>query len=111
MSTEPPTSLPLSNECAFEAHRRLIADGVLNDGDCSDPYDLSRVTDAFVVKTGSQHAMVDRLPREQFKQAEPNEGHMLAAALLYERALNCVVTLNFDLAMTSALCKLGLRVK
>lgn len=106
-SAEPPTSLPLSRECALEAHRLLRADGVLDENDCSDPTDLSCVADAVVSKTTSQHALVIRLPCQEFRQAHPNEGYLLAAAMLYERALNCVMTLNFDLAMTSALVQVG----
>lgn len=110
-SAEPPTCLPLSRECAIEAHRRLVTDGVLGDSDCPDPCDLSCVSDAVMAKTGSQQAIVARLPREQFIQAEPNEGHLLAAALLYERAIGCVMTLNFDLAMSSALVQIGAKGK
>ena len=106
-SFEPPTNLPLSSDCAQEVHRQLMADGILSNGDCADPSDLSGVADAVATRTGSQRDMVVRLPRERFRQAEPNEGHLLAAAMLYERALGCVMTLNFDLAMSSALVQVG----
>lgn len=102
-SKEAPTSLPLSDECALEAHRRLIADGVLADGECPNPSDLSCLADTVIAKRGKQHDLVLRLPRERFRKARPNLGHLLAAAMLRERALSCVMTLNFDLSMSSAL--------
>jgi hypothetical protein len=55
----------------------------------------------------SQGELVERLPINKFRHAEPNEGYLLAAALLREGALRCIVTLNFDLAMSSALTQLG----
>lgn len=106
-SVEPPTNLPLANDCASEVHRQLIADGILNEGDCPDPSDLSVVADTIISKTGSQTALVARLPLERFKLAEPNEGYLLAAAMLREGALTCVMTLNYDLAMHSALVQVG----
>ncbi|MGH2403881.1 MAG: hypothetical protein ACRDGN_05375 [bacterium] len=54
-----------------------------------------------------QQELVQRLPVEAFRNAVPNEGHLLAAALLYEGALNCVMTLNFNLAFSHALRVLG----
>jgi hypothetical protein len=43
----------------------------------------------------------------RFRTAQPNKGHTLAAVLLRERAINCVVTLNFDLALSAALALIG----
>ena len=106
-SVEPPTSLPLSNELAREAHRRLMADGLLEDGDCANPDDLTCVADAIYQRKGSQDDLVDRLPLERMRQADANEGHLIAAALLRERALGCVLTLNFDLALFTALTRVG----
>ena len=106
-SAEPPTSLPLARQCAEDAHRRLVEDTILDSGDCMAPEDLSSVADAVFTKRGSQSELVNRLPIEEFRHAEPNEGHLLAAAMLRERAIGCVVTLNFDLAMSSALSRLG----
>lgn len=108
-SVEAPTSLPLADECAREAHRRLVLDGVLEDTDCANASDLSCVADAVFNKTGSQHELVNRLPRDAFIKAEPNDGYLFAAALLRERAVSCVLTLNFDLAMVSALTAVGAR--
>lgn len=106
-SFEPPTSLPLARTCAEEAHRRLVEDGVLVDGECTDSTDLSRVADAVFAKTGAQSELVERLPRPEFKLAKPNEGCLAAAAMLRERAISCVLTLNLDLSMTHALVAVG----
>ncbi|GIK77429.1 MAG: hypothetical protein BroJett022_11190 [Actinomycetes bacterium] len=106
-SVEEPTGLPLSRECSLEAHRRLVSDGVLADGACPEPEDLSAVADAVVEATGGQQALVERLPLRRFQSAEPNEGCLVAAALLREGAVSCVLTLNFDLAMSAALSQVG----
>jgi len=106
-SAEPPTDLPLSDRCALEAHEKLIDDGVLANGECPNPSDLSCLADTVIAKTGKQYDLVERLPRERFRQARPNHGHLLAAAMMRERTLSCVMTLNFDLAMTSALTEVG----
>ena len=106
-SCEPPTGLPLSSEAALEAHRHLVADGVLIEGECASPEDLSCLADAVVHATGGQRALVERLPVPRFRSAEPNEGYLIAAALLREQAVGCVMTLNFDLGMSAALTRLG----
>lgn len=108
-SVEPPTNLPLSKDLSIDIHRRLVEDGILDSGDCDNPQDLSKVTDAVWAKTGHQHEFVRRFPINDFRFAEPNFGHLLAAALLYEQALGCIMTLNFDLAFTNALSALGAR--
>ena len=107
-SKEAPTNLPLASECAEEAHRQLLADAILNHPSPT-PSDLTAIADLVVEVTGSKRDLVIRLPVQQFRQAEPNEGHLLAAALLRERALACVLTLNFDLAMSTALTRVGSR--
>jgi len=106
-SAEAPTNLPLSGELALSTHRKLVEDGLLDDGDCPEPHNLSSVADAVWVKTNHQHELIIRFPCEGFRQAEPNKGHLLTAALLYERALSCVMTLNFDLALSNALSHIG----
>jgi hypothetical protein len=106
-SCESPTNLPLAKKMALEAHRRLVADGVLADGECSDPGDLARLADAVYEKTSTQSALVDRFPLSELRNARPNEGYLIAAAMLIERALRCVITLNFDIAMRVALVELG----
>jgi hypothetical protein len=107
-SVEAPTCVPVSQRCSLEVHRRLIADNVLQSGDCSDPSDLSSLADAVYSKTHSQRDVVDRM-RDQYdlKLATPNDGYRLAAAMLCEGVLSSVVTLNFDLAMSHALSELG----
>lgn len=107
-SLEDPTRLPLAGKCSEDAHRRLVADGLLKDGDCPEPWDLSALAD--LVKTkhgGKQKELVRRLPTTEFKNASPNEGHKIAAALMVEGAIWNVVTLNFDLALSHALSEIG----
>lgn len=106
-SFELPTGLPLSRDCSVEANRRLVADGVLAATACADPEDLSSLADAVFAATGSQAALVERLPISAFRSAEPNEGYLIAACLLREQAVTCVMTLNFDLGMSAALTQLG----
>ncbi len=106
-SFEAPTNLPLARTCAEEAHRRLVADGVIGDGDCPHAEDLSSVADTVRQASGTQAPLVERLPLTRFRSAEPNEGHRLAAAMMREHAVKAVVTLNFDLALSTALANLG----
>ncbi len=105
-SIEDPSGLPDSRTCSLEIWRRLQYDGVLENGDCSNPEDLSCLADAVYAKCGSQSEVVNRLPAE-FRLVAPNAGSMLAAALLREGVAQNIVTLNFDLAMTHALARLG----
>jgi hypothetical protein len=106
-SLEAPTCIPLAKDVAVEAHRRLRADGVLNDRDCANPEDLSCVADAVYAKTGQQTPLVERMVPPKFRTAEPNEGYLLAAALLREEAILCLMTLNFDCAIATALTQVG----
>lgn len=106
-SKEAPTGLPLADECAVEAHRRLVADGVLVEGACEAPEDLSAVADSVHSATGGQGEMVSRLPLGRLRNCEANEGALIAAAMLRERAVSSVLTLNFDLSMTRALQDVG----
>lgn len=105
-SIEQPTGLKLASEYAAEVLRKLVLDGILADGDCDNPQDLSLVASAVWSRHGTQAAVVERLPRAEFRTARPNEGYLIAAALLREGAVSCVLTLNFDLAMSSALTEL-----
>lgn len=107
-SYEPPTSLPLARHCSEAVHARLVADGVLTAGECTNPSDLSSLADVVFAKTGSQRALVERMVNgHQFKTPAPNAGYEIAAALLLEGKVAAVITLNFDLAMTAALASLG----
>lgn len=102
-SLEAPTNLKLSSVYAEDIHRQLIAEGVLAERDCGDPASLAAVATAVWEKHGSQRAVVERLPRVAFRFAQPNAGHLIAAALMREGAISAVLTLNYDLAMTTAL--------
>ena len=108
-SFPPPTSVPMAKTCAQDAYRRLMLDGVLADGDCSNPDDLSVLADAVFSKSGSQAELVDRLPRDEFRRARANTGYLIAAALLRENVISSILTLNYDLAMEDALTQLGAR--
>ena len=106
-SNEGPTSLPLSGDLSEDCHRRLILDGVLEDGEVADRRDLSAVAEAVFCRTGSQRDLIERFPPDQFRHAEPNEGYLLMAAMFLEGALADVLTLNFDSAARTALGRLG----
>ena len=106
-SVEPPTSLRLSREYAREAHHHLVADHILDQGQCPNPDDLSSVADSVWEATGSQEELIRRLPVAEFRNAAANDGYILAAALLREHVIACVMTLNFDLAMSQALASVG----
>jgi hypothetical protein len=80
---------------------------IIDPDDCPTPKDLSCLADAVYKKTGRQDLLVDELAQHYcFKTASPNDGHFLAAALLIEGAIVSVLTLNFDLALTTALAHL-----
>ena len=77
---------------------------VIDAEDCHTPEDLTCLADAVFAKTGRQQLLVEQLAQHYaFRTASPNEGHLLAAALLMEGAIVSILTLNFDLALTSAL--------
>jgi hypothetical protein len=72
------------------------------------PSNLSCLADAVFAKRGEQRLLVEQLSQHyELKTASPNEGHLLAAALLREGAIASVVTLNFDLALSTAIGWLG----
>lgn len=107
-SFEAPTSIPLAGRLSQECHDRLVANAVLAIGDCSTPWNLSSLADAVVAKTGKQQLLVEQLSQHyDLRIAAPNEGHRLAAALLREGAITSILTLNFDLALTTAISGLG----
>ncbi len=114
-STEAPTNLPLTRDLAREAHEGLVNDNRLRDGDCPDPEDLALLADTTVRVCGDQVPLVKKLGPQRFLKARANEGYLLAAAMLRERAIWSVVTLNFDLALHSAIVEIcaeddGIRV-
>src|SRR5437763_565791 len=87
-SVEPPTHIPMARDCSREVHRHLVDDGVLQNGDCADPADLSLVADVVFAKTGSQRHVVERLGAlYDLKLATPNHGYLNAAAMLCEGAI------------------------
>jgi hypothetical protein len=102
-SFEPPTDLPLSRDLSEDAHARLVADAVLVAGDCADPSDLSCLADIVFDKTAHQDALIDRFPLARLRNAAPNDGYLIAVALLREHAICDLLTLNFDLAVRHAL--------
>jgi hypothetical protein len=107
-SFEAPTSIPLAGTCSSECHDRLVRDGVLVAGECPTPTNLTCLADTVFRKTGHQRLLVEQLSQNYpFKTATPNEGHRLTAALLSEGAIASVLTLNFDLALTTAIGELG----
>lgn len=107
-SVEAPTSIPVARTISLEIHRRLVGDGVLQDGDCANPEDLSHLADAVFARTNSQREVVERfLAQYNLKLAAANEGYHIAAAMLSEGAISSVVTLNFDLGLSAALADLG----
>lgn len=108
-SSEAPTSIPLARTCSQQCHDRLVADGVLENGDCPAPSNLSCLADTvFAKRGGQQRLLVEQLSQHYaLKAASPNEGHLLTAALLREGAIASVVTLNFDLALSTAIGQLG----
>ena len=110
-SVESPTEVPLARPLSIEAYRRLVSDGVLNEGDCDDPSDLSSLATVVYEKTGSQAALVERIPMDLFRVAKPNSGHLVLVALMLEGAISHVLSLNFDLAVQNAAAQLGVQIR
>jgi len=109
-SFPPPTSVPMAKRCSHDAHRSLLRDHVLADGDCPNPDDLSVLADTVFEKcNGHQAELVNRLPLDAFRRAAANRGYLIAAALLRENAISSILTLNYDLGMESALTQLSAR--
>lgn len=105
-SLEAPTSLKLSWEYSRAAHEQLVADGVLAEGECPAPDDLSILASTVYAKYESQDHVVRKLPHARFRLAKANIGYLLVAALLREGVISCVATLNYDLALTEGLRRL-----
>jgi hypothetical protein len=108
-SVEEPTALPLTGDLAEQIHARLVADGVLEAGECLAPRDLTAVADTVYAKLGFQQAVIDRMPLARMRNAAPNDGYILLAALLVEGAVLAAVTLNYDLAIEHALSRVDAR--
>src|SRR5579863_9870086 len=106
-SLDPPTNLKLSSAYSLEIHADLVRDGVLANGECPTPKDLSALSSAVWAKRASQEAVVTRLPRNEFRNACANSGYRVAAALMREGSVSAVLSLNFDLALSHALAELS----
>ena len=102
-----PTGLRSGAEYSEVAFAALVQDQLLEAGSCDQPRDLSLVADAVFDAYGSQKNLTDRLPRSDWRNASPNEGHRIAAALLIEGLVRAIVTLNYDMAFQAALSELG----
>lgn len=102
-----PTGLKSGADYSELAFHALVQDGLLLSEDCGEPRDLSVLADAVFAKFKSQAHLTDRLPRNEWRNASPNEGHRIAAAMLIDGVLRSVVTLNYDLAFQTALSDLG----
>lgn len=105
---EEPTGLQSGATYSKFAFDQLVLDGVIESKDVTDQYDLSELAEVVTDVTGSQFALTSRLPIRAWQLAQPNKGHMAAAALLMEGAVRNIVTLNYDLAFQSAMVNLGM---
>src|SRR5690606_8016445 len=77
-----PTSLPLAGPLANQAHQQLVLDHVLGEGPCADSYDLAAPASLVWAVTNGQSELVKRFPLAAMRQARPNFGHKLLAALM-----------------------------
>jgi len=102
-----PTGLRSGAEYSEMAFSALVHDQLLDADSCHQPRDLSLVADAVFDVYGSQKNITDRLPRSDWRNASPNEGHRIAAALLIDGLVRAIVTLNYDMAFQAALSELG----
>jgi hypothetical protein len=99
--------MPLAGELAHDVERQLVLDGVLSEGQCVNPWDLSALATLVWQLTGSQAGLVARFPLDRMRLAKPNLGYKLLIALMAERAIGHVLSLNFDLAVQNAAAELG----
>jgi len=108
-SFEPPTSVPLASTCSQECHEQLVLNGVLVTGDCLDPGNLSLLADTVYKKCDNQEPLV-RLLKQMYSldKVTPNDGHYFAVALMRERVISSILTLNYDLSLTTAISYLGI---
>ena len=110
-SFEEPTAMPLAGRLSEDAHRQLVLNGVIDQGECLEPWNLAELASLVYDKTGGQEDLVSKFPINEMKTATPNEGYLLLAALMSENAVSHVLSLNFDLAVQSAIAQLGLGSK
>jgi hypothetical protein len=104
-----PPGLKSAAVLAKDAYNRLVSEGVLPEGSLNenDQWDLTKVAGVVKTETGSQLELTRRLPVTEFINAECNDGHRIAVALMLEGAIAYVVTLNYDKSMSHALAELG----
>jgi hypothetical protein len=93
------------------AHAQLLKNGVIQPGECASPDDLAALASIIYDKEGSQLTLVAELPMNSFRLAKPNRGYKLLIALMAERAIIYVLSLNFDLAVQNAAAELGCTVE
>jgi hypothetical protein len=99
--------MPLARDLSREAHRKLVHEGVLAEGECADPADLAALATLVFQRTGSQTALLRQFPVDQMKLARANAGYLMLIALMVEGAISHVLSLNFDLAAQNAAADLG----
>lgn len=108
-SIEPPTEIPAGGAMSLAAHTQLLRNGVLEEGECEHPDDLAALASLVRQKTGHQRALVRQLPIDHLRTPAANAGHKALVALMAERAVSHVLSLNFDLAVQAAASELGIR--
>jgi hypothetical protein len=99
--------MPLAGQLSIEAHRKLLHEGVLSAGECTDPTDLAALATLVFRRTGSQAALIRQFPVDKMRMARANEGYRMLIALMLEGAVSHVLSLNFDLAPQNAAVELG----
>jgi hypothetical protein len=104
-SMDAPTDLESAGSYARRCHDDLVLQGVIKDG-CCDKSDLGALADAVFDAAKSQKPLVDIL-RPILANAQPNEGHKIAAALMAEHIVGLILTLNFDRAMSTAIAMIA----
>ncbi|MXO48637.1 hypothetical protein GRI69_10240 [Erythrobacter vulgaris] len=72
-----------------------------------DPSNLSKLATLVFEKTGGQDELIRRFPVKEMRAARPNSGYKLLVALMVERAVSHVLSLNFDRAVENAAIQLG----
>jgi hypothetical protein len=109
-SFEAPTAFPLARALSQEAHRKLVADGILAEAECPEPGNLAALATLVFRKTGSQEALVARFPLDRLRTARANAGYLSLVALMAEGAVSHVLSLNFDRAVENAASELGIEI-
>lgn len=106
-SVDAPTGLELAGDLSERIHRTLVDNRSLPEGAVANPRDLSALAQAVFDHTQSQRIVVDEFTPAAFRSAEPNDGHLILAALMREGAIGDVLSLNFDLSVSNAVAAMG----